>query len=358
MLYKTIFWLTGLAVFPIATWIGFAPDVPAEVLNVSSSFPLKNFYRGVAWVGGRNPISEEALTDAAANGIEWIAQTPFGWMEHHRSPHIQLNPNPFLWGEADEGLRVTTRMVHDMGIKVMLKPHIWLRRPVDEGWIGEIDFPTEEEWQQWEADYRTFILHYARLAQEENIEILCIATELSNPVRSRPVFWKTLIGEIRKTYSGKLTYAANWYRDYDETQIWADLDYIGINAYFPLTEKVRPSVEEISAGWTPLIDRIGQMSEQFGKPMLFTEVGYKNVEGTTVRPWEWPRQMEGAVVDNTEQANAYEAMFQSFGRQDWFRGAFIWKWYPVRSRLAPDRVEFSPQNKQAEQTLKRWYSHE
>jgi hypothetical protein len=27
------------------------------------------------------------------------------------------------------------------------------------------------------------------------------------------------------------------------------------------------------------------------------------------------------------QANGYEALFQSFSKQNWFAGGFAWKWY-------------------------------
>ena len=328
-------------------------------------FSLENFYKGVSWVGGRREVPERALPEARELGIEWLSLTPFGWMENHTTPSVRLNRQGRFWGETDLGLRETARQARELGFKLMLKPHLWLTRPVDDGWIGTIDFDTEGAWRQWEADYRTFILHYARLAQSENMDILCIATELSNPVRSRPQFWKSLIAEIRTVYDGKLTYAANWYRDYDVVELWPYLDYIGVNAYFPLTDRNGPSVSEIMSGWKPHIETIGRLSEAYGKPVLFTEVGYKNSPGSTIRPWEWPprqRRWGGdpqPVVhptDQDEQVNAYEALFRSVGHLPWFRGLFIWKWYPNASRITVDRVEFSPQNKEAEQVLRRWYA--
>lgn len=325
---------------------------------------LEHFYKGVSWVGGRWQMPENALAEARELGIEWLALTPFGWMENHTTPSVRLNRRGRFWGETDQGLRTTARKARELGFRLMLKPHLWLTRPVDDGWVGTIGFDTEAEWRQWEADYRTFILHYAELAQAEEVDILCIATELSSPVRTRPHFWKSLIREIRTVYTGKLTYAANWYRDYDVVELWPDLDYIGVNAYFPLTDRTGPSVSEIMTGWKPHIERIGRLSAAHGKPVLFTEVGYKNAPGTTIRPWEWPprRRRSGDPrqathrTDQEEQVNAYEALFRSIGQLPWFRGLFIWKWYPDPSRITADRVEFSPQNKAAERVLKRWYS--
>ncbi len=325
----------------------------------------ENFYKGVSWVGGRWEMPGNALPDARELGIEWLALTPFGWMDNHTTPSVRMNRSGRFWGETDQGLRTTARKARELGFRLMLKPHLWLTRPVDGAWIAMIDFDTEAEWRAWEADYRAFILHYAELAQAEDMAILCIATELSNPVRSRPAFWKSLIEEIRRVYTGRLTYAANWYRDYDVVELWPDLDYIGVNAYFPLTDRNGPSISEIMSGWKPHIERIGRLSEEHGKPVLFTEVGYKNAPGSTIRPWEWPprwprrrdeTQPERHPVDQDEQVNAYEALFRSVGQLPWFRGLFIWKWYPNASRITIDRIEFSPQNKEAEQVLKRWYA--
>ena len=329
------------------------------------SFALKNFNKGVSWVGGQRPIPDSALEAAQDLGINWLGLTPFGFMVDHKSPSIRLNYRPKSKSKYDRALRETIKKAKKIGFRVMLKPHLWLTNSVEKGWIGIINFKSVAEWQQWERDYTKFILHYARLAQEEGVNIFCIATELSKPVRSRPFYWKALIAEVRKVYSGKLTYAANWHEDYDLINLWLDLDYIGINAYFPLTDQEAPSVSDIIAGWKPHIDRISQLSHQYSKPVIFTEVGYKNSPGTTIRPWEWPKNNRQAItkvgagdhdLGQKEQVNAYEALFRTVGNLSWFRGLFIWKWFSNPDHITQTLIEFSPQNKEAEQVLKRWYS--
>ena len=49
-------------------------------------------------------------------------------------------------------------------------------------------------------------------------------------------------------YSGKLTFGANWYLEYEDVTFWDDLDYIGIQAYFPLTKKENQGVDELVKG--------------------------------------------------------------------------------------------------------------
>ena len=48
-------------------------------------------------------------------------------------------------------------------------------------------------------------------------------------------YWIELIQKVRAVYQGQLTYAAN-YDNYQEVDFWEHLDFIGINAYFPLRE--------------------------------------------------------------------------------------------------------------------------
>ena len=146
------------------------PDNPPAVQE--PPFAQNDFYKGVSWVGGRRVMPDSALAEARDLGIEWLALTPFGWMENHSTPSVRLNRRARLWGESDQGLRTTARKARALGFQLMLKPHLWLTRPVASGWIGVINFDTEEEWQKWEADYRTFILHYAELAQSEDMAIL------------------------------------------------------------------------------------------------------------------------------------------------------------------------------------------
>jgi len=68
-------------------------------------------------------------------------------------------------------------------------------------------------------------------------------------VTKRQDDWRVLIADIRKLYRGKLTYAANWAKELNDVPFWAELDFIGIQAYYPLTDKANPTVDELEEGW-------------------------------------------------------------------------------------------------------------
>ena len=74
------------------------------------------------------------------------------------------------------------------------------------------------------------------------------------------------------TRHGKpLTYAANWYREFEETDIWRYLDYISVQCYFPLTKKEKPTIDEIIKGWQPHLKTIEAVSKKYNKPVLLAD---------------------------------------------------------------------------------------
>lgn len=68
----------------------------------------------------------------------------------------------------------------------MLKPQIWVWRGI---FTGSITMDNEAQWEQLERSYEDFILTYAKLAQETQVALFCIGTELEQFVANRPMFW-------------------------------------------------------------------------------------------------------------------------------------------------------------------------
>ncbi len=280
---------------------------------------------------------------------EWIALNPFGYQSGISDPHVYHGDDP-----PDPHLLHAIREAHQLGLKVMLKPHIWLRRASSDDWRGVIAMNTEEDWQSWFADYGKFILHYAAMAERENVALFCVGVELSRTAIEREADWRDLITRIRQRYSGPIVYAANWWGEYDRVAFWDAVDYIGINAFFPLTDRADPSLAELRAGAEAVADQIALVQRAANKPVIFTEVGFKSITGTSVRPWEWPRRIEPAI-NLEEQSRCYQAVLETFWNRPWFYGLYWWKWY---SDLNPGGIhdgDFTPRRKPAEQVLSEWY---
>lgn len=340
-------------------WLTLCSRVTTTTETAAFPEPAPKF-RGVNWVAG-DSVTSAQLAALKRNNIVWIAQTPFGWQRSYNQPEIRISKqtNKHFWGESDRGIIHTTQLAHQAGIKTLLKPHLWLMDRSGK-WLGDIEMTTEADWQTWYKNYTAFILHYAQLAEANQIEALCIGTELMKPAVTHEKEWRQIIGEIRKIYHGQLTYAANWYLEYEQIKFWDDLDFIGVQGYFPLTKKYNPSYTDLTAGWEPHVTALQKMALKYRKPIVFTEVGYKSTPDAAIEPWKWPERGEAANIpfaDET-QARCYQALFEMLWRRNWFGGTFIWKWYPQVRDNHRDHRDFTPQHKPAEKILAAWYGQD
>lgn len=308
----------------------------------------------MSWVAGAE-IHPADFDPLVTHGVNWIVQTPFGWQRDAHSPDLHLVTDGHIyWGERDAGIERTSALAKARGIRTLLKPHIWLTRPAPGEWRSDIAMTSEADWKLWFDNYRAFVLHYASLAERAGIDALCIGTELRGTVAHRPGDWRKLIAEVRAVYAGRLTYAANWYAEFEEVPFWDALDSIGIQAYFPLADGHSPSHEELRRGWQRHVSAIAAVQKRFGKPVLFTEIGYRSAPDGATEPWKWdPRDADASPVDLRLQADAYRAFFETFWHEPWFAGAYIWKWFPGRTDSAD--ASFTPQGKPAEQVMAEWY---
>jgi len=311
------------------------------------------------------------------NHVNWISQTPFGLMNGHDNPLVEYSSESYDWGESDIGLIHTAELAHKQGIKVMLKPHIWIRS-ANGKWRSDIAMKSPIEWDAWFSSYADFMLHYAMVAEKGKMDALCIGAELYLTTTQFPEKWIALIDEIRKVYHGKLTYAANFYKEYEEVTFWGHLDAIGIQGYFPLSKNEHPTKQDLLEAWQPHMKVMKSMSEKYGKPIIFTEIGYRNTADAAIEPWLWPRQLDDSFQESNEtQAICLDAMFESLWNKEWFDGVYIWKWFrgsyestqeefyqkiearrnqAVESgRYKKAHIGFSPQNKEGEQVMRKWF---
>ncbi len=306
-------------------------------------------WKGVCWVGSRNPLQGNELSALKATGADAISQTPFGWQTEKNNPEIrwQVKNDGKWWGETANGIKATLDSSARHGIMNMLKPHLWVRG----SYPGEIHMLNEADWEKWFSNYQSFILDYARLAEEYQIPMLCIGTELELTT-DREEEWRKIISEIRKVYSGKLIYAAN-FTEYDKVTFWDELDYIGIQAYFPLSTEENPNLEELKSGWTSHLKKIDRLVRKYKKPVMFTEIGYCNTVDAAAEPWVWPSERMETPISEEMQALCYEAFFETAWKKPWMAGVFFWKWYPESRGRDPD---FTPQGKLAQQVLQAYFS--
>lgn len=305
---------------------------------------------GVSFVASREEARQEhvdAILDVRAG---YAAVMPFGFIRDIQSPEIIFDSERQWYGETRKGALQYIKLLHSNKVKVMLKPQLWIRGGE---FTGNMSMATEKDWGILEGSYEQFLLTYARLAEETGVDILCIGTELEQFVQQRPLFWRQLIEKVRSAYKGKLTYAANW-DEYQDTPFWHDLDYIGIDAYFPLSEDRTPEVEALLTAWEPWKENIARLSKSLKRLVIFTEFGYRSMDFTAQKPWLADR--EAVPVNLEAQANAKKAIFEAFWNEEWFAGGFVWKWFPDHENSGGISCNrFTPQNKPAQEVIASYY---
>ena len=287
------------------------------------------------------------IADVNAN---WIALVPYG-ITRKGASNIQWGFQNQWWGESPDGISVSTTLAENNGLKVMIKPQVW----VPHGWVGEMDFDTEQEWKTWEASYREYLMFFVDLAIDQNIEMICIGTEFRIAAVKREAYWRQLIKDIRAKYKGILTYSANW-DSYQKVPFWDVLDYIGISGYFPLSEMKTPPVILLNYKWKKQVKKLRKYSLKTGKMILFTEYGYLSVDGAAGKTWELESNVKSRTINEQAQANGYEALFKAFSKEDFWAGGFLWKWFPEGKGHEgyPER-DYTPQGKKAEKILAKWH---
>lgn len=311
------------------------PNASSKINGVNFTAPVRK--------PATNPFNP--VLEAQAN---WTSVVPYAYGRPGR-PAVNFDQGWQWWGETSRGTRETIRQAKAKGLKVMVKPHVWI---MGQGWAGDFACKTVEDWEIWERDYEAYILTFAKMAEEEGAEMFCIGTEYRKAVIHRSPYWRDLIRKVRRVYSGKLTYAANW-DNYEKVTFWDQLDYIGIDAYFPLSNDQTPTTKTLLTAWKPYAKRLQKLHDRTGKPVLFTEYGYCSADYTARQPWS-----EGGdrALNFQGQIHAYEALYQIFWEKEWMAGGFIWKWFEYHEQAGGAKHRgYTPQNKPVIKTIQKWY---
>lgn len=340
---------------------------PASPTRVPLSQPVRDlgFMKGFAWgfPGMRgdfeNSEAVESLRLARATGAEWVCICCSAMMETESTPDI-------LWGDkcstmvTDGEIREAVDEAHKLGFKVLLKPIVDCRNGA---WRGEIKFETPEKWEEWFANYKTFMLHYAAIAAETKCELLTLGGEMVTAEKFGD-HWRDLAAKARKVYAGVVTYNTN--HDCLAAVTWWDaVDVISISAYYGVGKGPDATVEEMMESWKPVREKMAAIAAQYQKPVFFIEIGMMSTRGNSKNPAKWTT--DGQPYDGEEQARYYEAALRMFWEEPWFLGYFWWKWDAVLSRPETSSMNteratvvgqkgFRINGKPAEAVVREWYA--
>lgn len=305
---------------------------------------------GVNLVSSQVQLDSNTFSSLARISADHVCFTPYAWM-NQGEPEIYTEYESMWWGDKKNNLQKMVSNAREQNLTIMLKPHFWVENV---GWAGELVFD-EKNWRVWEKNYLEFVVNHANFCEENAIKYFCFGVELKTAVQARPKFFDQLIDTIRTHYSGKVLYAANW-DNFENVSFWNKLDYIGIDAYFPLSYSIRPSKKELKDAWKLPKCEMRKLSEQYGKQVILTEFGYRNSEFALGKQWLIDELTQDSILDNDIQELGYSVLFKELWNEDYIAGGFLWKWWIYDESRNALKNDYSPQHKPVETVINKWYS--
>lgn len=327
---------------PALTARGCVADVPALPAPFFAGMSLAHNYQGNGRRGYGSATSRATMDELRELGVRELSLTPFGFMRSTRASEVTLATD-HPGGETDARMEAAIRDAHARGFAVFLKPHVWI---AGGAWRGEI--APSAGWPAFFESYAAFVLHYARMAERLDVERFAVGVEIPSEAEAE---WRTLIRAVREVYSGQITYAANW-DAVDRVRFWEDLDYIGVQ-FYPSLARARGAEEAaMRQALDRQLDALGTLSRQVDRPVLLTEVGYKSIEDTELRPHQWPERHGAPVPSEAAQARAYRRLFAAVAARPTIRGLYLWKWFTDPDTREEGEDGFSPRAKRAEAVMR------
>jgi len=337
LLTAAVFLLSGFA-------IGIVPAQAA-----ASAWPDKGVSIQPRWnTDFSSQTFQQSVRNAAAVGVNNVTLVV---------PYCQSNVGSTDIGNCgntptDQSLIDGINFVKSLGMKVTLKVH---------------DFPNDGQWSAfinpgdrgtWFANYSALLNHLGTIAQQHGVYEIVIGNELLSMTEStvnstNTQNWVSMIGNLRRVYSGRLSYGANWGGDpnftdeKDHIDFWGSLDDIGISGYFNLSDNLQ-------ASWSGILtNEIAPLHSRFNKPILFTEIGYKALDAAHQHPWMW---WQGGSPNLQEQANDYDALFSFWGGVPYFSGVSLWQWSSDPNAGGVNDGDYTPQGKPAQDVMAKWFA--
>ncbi|MEM9598070.1 MAG: hypothetical protein AAGD06_27650 [Acidobacteriota bacterium] len=326
-----------------ALLLGMASPSSSSTADPAAPSPARPFVKGMTvscptWgpVWG-SPRMEESLAELGELGVEWVAIHPYAGVR--RDGSIRYTP------AAELGfLSRAVELAEAAGIQMFWKPHLAYWGSFE--WRGDIAFGDDKtRWRRFFDDYRAFIVDQAAFAEAAGVPLFAVGLEYESTTQ-HDAEWRRIIAEVRRVYSGRITYSANWDR-LGDVPFWDDLDLISVQGYFPLSAETYPTREAIGDGWNAPLKQLRTLSQRHGKPVLFAELGYDLSSVAATEPW---RTDTHDTRENRDlRRRLMEVALERLAAEPFIEGLFWWKWIPGQRGYH----DFAMQHPDAREILRR-----
>lgn len=372
--------------------------------SIYSLNQLQNTCQNVTWVSpvvcwfGDNLDAARCLIKPAIEfrdeNIEYSEEWRVG--KYDRSNAYEINKdedqNPLYGGTVnDQSVVRYLRELKNRNLKIMFYPMFFLdvdRKP----WRGRVTGNPEDikSFFTRENGYNEFILHYATLVKD-HVDAFIIGSELIGltkigssgyyPAVTELIKLAALVKNIMGNHV-KISYAADW-SEYHHTAggwynldpLWAspDIDFIGIDAYFPVTDSISSIIDltDIEHGWAkgegydyytdtttgeqkPLDPAYAWKNLRYwwanthtnpdnnrsewvpkSKPIWFTEYGFPSIDKAPNQPNVFfdPKCFDGGIpkhsngkIDFAIQRKAISSFIKYWQQEEYIEQMFLWTW--------------------------------
>jgi hypothetical protein len=250
-------------------------------------------------------------------------------------------------------------------INIILEPYPW----IENGSIGETAWKPDninDFFYNWTHNVLDVLIK--DIAVPYHVDALNIGTSFVN-MESNEGYMCDMVDYVRQQYKGLVTYRTNFwvtatawepkltdkYEEKLNNKVFSKLDFISIASYFELTGNDTNTVDSLKNALesTTIFDRkqnvkreIKNFYDKWNKPIFFGELGFPKTNKASIAPYD-PQISE--IVNNTEQANCFEAYRILFENEPWNLGFSIF----AIGETSADKKYYP--SEESSVILKQWY---
>ncbi len=316
-----------------------------------------NFTAGIAFQPSYHPswgpLLPEAIKTVPDLGVNWLMLTP-SWTFTNGTPPI-LEPLPsqdMLQPELVSSIGTGQRA----NLNVGLFPQANFPTDIDAWWQAVArDFPW---WVSFFERYTNFVLHHASVASSTNAGVLILGGDWLDPAlpggqltdgtpsnvpEDAEARWRSLIGQVRERYSGKIGWAISYPQGIKDPPPFLDaVDQVYILWSAPLASQPDASLEELQAQAAAIFDQeLLPFQQQVQRPVIIA-ISYPSIDqaatgciaisGGGCLAYDLLAPPNADIpelkLNLQAQADAYNAVLASINERSWISGYVSMGYYP------------------------------
>lgn len=249
---------------------------------------------------------------------------------------------------TDLEIKQVIRAASQNGLKSIISLQIEINQA---GWISESKIGAEFSPYQTRLWFERFTVHairYAKVAEQAKADILCLGHNLFH-LSKFEIFWNQVIEEVRKVYSGKLTYSAsvktNEFRDIG---FWGKLDLIGVAGDIDIVVDQNTEASYLDENLEDFVHKIKYLEKTWKKKAFVSLLVAEPV-------FEVGSDKKVSKIHHKAQANFLEGFLSGLEKHTSLEGVVVGSWVPHPAFGGEDDASISPQFKESEKVIRKHF---